>query len=199
MCASCAKRNGPAGHQRWGFSNRVMRRAKLAGELPPQEFPDGGLGQSLAKLHALRDLVRGQVSPAVVADLLLGQAHASPRDHPGHHHLSRMRVRDARDADLCDGSVRRDDFFDLARPNLKAARLDEILLAIGDREITVLVERAQITGIEPAVAQHLLRGLRILPVAFHELRSLENDLPDLEAPQLMEGYWKDAEATKEML
>src|SRR2546425_3124675 len=89
MCASCAKRNGPAGHQRWGFSNRVMRRAKLAGELPPQEFPDGGLGQSLAKLHALRDLVRGQVSPAVVADLLLGQAHASPRDHPGHHHLSR--------------------------------------------------------------------------------------------------------------
>src|SRR3989454_1555174 len=111
-----------------------MRRAKLASELAPQELPDGGLGQRLPKLHALRDLVRGEVSPAVVADLLLGQSHALPRDHPGHHGLSRMGVRDARDADLGDGGVGRDDLFDLAWPNLKAARLDEILLAIGRSE-----------------------------------------------------------------
>src|SRR3989449_5343791 len=109
-----------------------MRRAKLASELAPQELPDGGLGQRLPKLHALRDLVGGEVAPAVVADLLLGQAYAFPRDHPRHHRLPRMRVRDPRDADLSDRRVGRNDFLDLPRPNLKAARLDEILLAIDD-------------------------------------------------------------------
>src|SRR5713101_759693 len=148
-------------------SQGVVRRAKLAGELAPQQLPDGGLGQRLPKLHALRDLVRGEVSPAVLADLRFGRGHALPRDHPRHHGLSRMRVRDPRDADLSDRRVGRDDFLDLPRPNLKAARLDEILLAIGDGEIPVPIERPQIAGIEPALAQHFLGRLRIVPVAFH--------------------------------
>src|SRR5207249_11861790 len=51
----------------------------------PTLFPYTTLFRShLPKLHALRDLVGGEVSPAVVADLLLGQAHAFPRDHPRH-------------------------------------------------------------------------------------------------------------------
>src|SRR5712691_2238007 len=168
-------------------SRRDVPRAKFAGELAPQQLPDGGLGQRLPKRYALWDLVGGEVSPAVVADLLLGQAHAFPRDHPGHYRLSRMRVRHPRDADLCDRRMCRDDFFDFARPNLKTARLDEILLAIGDGEIPVAVERAQIARIEPAVAQHFLGGLRILPVALHELRSLDDDLADLTASELPAG------------
>src|SRR5213079_1740460 len=167
------------------LSRGAVRRAKLAGELAPQQFPDGGLGQRLPKLYALRNLVRGEVSPAVVADLLLGQAHAFPRDHPGHHSLSRMRVRDPRDADLSDGGVCRDDFFDLARPNLKTARLDEILLAIDDGEIPVPIEQPQIASIEPAVAQHFRGRLRIVPVAFHQLRRLDDDLADLAGSDLL--------------
>src|SRR6266851_4762652 len=166
-------------------SQGVVRRAKLAGELAPQQLPDGGLGQRLPKLHALRNLVGGEVPPAVVADLLLGQAHAFPRDHPRYYRLSRMRVRDPRDADLSDRRVGRDDFLDLARPNLKAARLDEVLLSVGDGEIPVPVERPQIAGIEPAVAQHFPGRLRIPPVAFHELRGLDDDLADVAGSELL--------------
>src|SRR5207247_9250818 len=133
----------------------------------------------------LRDLVGGEVSPAVVADLLLGQAHAFPRDHPRHHRLPRMRVRDSRDADLSDRRVGRDDFLDLPRPNLKAARLDEILLAVGDGEIPAPVERPQIAGIEATPAQHLPGGLRILPAAFHALRSLSDERADLAGSALL--------------
>src|SRR2546430_7641690 len=134
------------------LSRGAVRRAKLAGELAPQQLPDGGLGQRLPKLHALRDLVGGKVPPAMLADLLFGRGHALPRDHPRHHGLSRMRVRDPRDADLSDRPAGRDDFLDLPRPNLTAARLDEILLAIDDGEIPVTVERPQVAGIEATPA-----------------------------------------------
>src|SRR5437879_12554960 len=88
-----------------------------------------------------------------------------------------MRVRDPRDADLSDRRVGRDDFLDLPRPDLKAARLDEILLAIDDGEIPVAVERPQVAGIEATPAEHLLGGRRILPAAFHALPSRNGDPP----------------------
>src|SRR5260370_37980746 len=53
-------------------SQGAVRRPKLAGELAPQQLPNGGLRQRLPKLHALQDLVRGEVSPPAVADVLLG-------------------------------------------------------------------------------------------------------------------------------
>src|SRR2546426_8809753 len=68
----------------------MIRRPPRSTLFPSRRSSDLGLGQRLPKLHTLRNLVRGEVSPAVVADLLLGQAHAFPRDYRSEEHTSEL-------------------------------------------------------------------------------------------------------------
>ena len=75
---------------------------------------------------------------------------AGAQDHPRGHRFALARVGDTRDADFGDCRVCRDHLFDLARPHLKAARLDQILLPIDDEEISVLVQIAEIACVQPA-------------------------------------------------
>ena len=44
--------------------------------------------------------------------------------------------------------MRRDDFFDLAWPDLKPAGLDKILLAIDDEDVTIFIHVAEVPGVE---------------------------------------------------
>ena len=56
----------------------------------------------------------------------------------------------AGDADFGDRRMVGQHFLDLARPHLEAARLDQILLAIDDEEVAVVVEVAEVAGVQPA-------------------------------------------------
>ena len=67
--------------------------------------------------------------------------------------------------------------FDLSRHDLLAVREDQqFLLAAGDRQESVRVERAEVAGVEPAVANRFGRRLGLLPVTLHDVRAAREDL-----------------------
>ena len=59
---------------------------------------------------------------------------------------------------------------------LAAGGLEERLLAVGDLEETFGVDLADVARVDPAVLQHLGRGGRVLVVAEHVARTLDQDL-----------------------
>ena len=64
----------------------------------------------------------------------------------------------------------------LRRDLLSAGRHQQILLAIGDRQVAVGVDRADVAGVKPAVLEDLGRGLRLVVVAAHDVRAAREDL-----------------------
>src|SRR3972149_6998802 len=84
------------------------------------------------------------------AQILVGAALALTQHDPRLDRFALHCVWNAGDADLGDSSMRCEHLFDLARPYLVAARLDEILLAIDDEEVAVGVEIAEGAGVQPS-------------------------------------------------
>ena len=80
-------------------------------------------------------LIRGQFLPAVLANLIDGRLLPGSKDDPCLNRLSLIIVRDAGDSDLQDGRVRRDDLLHFARPDLKPAGFNDILLAVDDEAV----------------------------------------------------------------
>ena len=68
---------------------------------------------------------------------------------------------------------------DLARRNLFAAAIDDLLEAAGEPEIAVLVEDALVAGAEPAVAESFGVGLGVVLVASRDVGAADDDLADL--------------------
>ena len=63
--------------------------------------------------------------------------------------------------------MRREHFLDLARPDLIAAGLDQILLPIDDEQVAVVVEIAEVAGVQPAPACRVPIDRGIVVVAQH--------------------------------
>ena len=73
-----------------------------------------------------------------------------------------------------------EDLFDLARIHVVAAADDQLLLAIDDEEVAVLVDSRHVAGVEPAVGVDRLRGrVGPVPVALHHVVAADRDLTDL--------------------
>ena len=60
-----------------------------------------------------------------------------------------------------------DHILDLARIDVEATGDDHVLLAINQMQIAVLVEPADVPGVQPTIAEHLGGFLRPLPISFH--------------------------------
>ena len=75
--------------------------------------------------------------------------------------------------------------LDLARVHVVAAADDHVLLAVDDEEEAVLVDLAEVAGVEPAVADRLLGGVRAAEVALHDVVALDGDLADLAGGDLV--------------
>ena len=108
---------------------------------------------------------------------------ARPQYHPRLDCLALILIRHAGHADFGHGLVRRQHFLHLARPDLEAAGLDEVLLAVNDKEVAFCVHVAKVACIDPTVADHFRRGAGALPIADHDLRRADADLaklPDLQ-------------------
>ena len=69
--------------------------------------------------------------------------------------------------------------LDLARIDVGAARDDHVLGAVAQREVAVPVERADIAGPQPALAQRGGGGLRVVPVAGHRAVAAAHHLAGL--------------------
>ena len=69
-----------------------------------------------------------------------------------------------------------DRFLDLLRVDVAAAGDDHVLGAAGDEEVAVVVDEAEVAGVDPAVvAHHGRRRLGVLEVALHRRRAAELD------------------------
>ena len=123
------------------------RASSVALQRPPQDFPDHRLRQLLPELDLRRDLVGREVLATERPQIALGRMLPGSQDDPGLDDLTLGGVRDASNADLGNRGMRCKSFLDFARPHLKAARLDEILLAIDDEDVTVFVEVPEISRV----------------------------------------------------
>ena len=88
--------------------------------------------------------------------------------------LAEHLVRHADDGRFEDRRVLVQHLLDLARVDVVAAADDHLLLAIDEEQVAVLVEVAEITGGEPALAvDRGRRRVRVVPVAADDRRSAE--------------------------
>src|SRR6266446_9404418 len=62
------------------------------------------------------------------------------------------------------------------RDRLAAGSLDEVALAVGDPDIAVVIEEADIAGLEPAVFEGPRRRLGVVPVPLHDVVTGDQDL-----------------------
>src|SRR5438093_11899496 len=72
-----------------------------------------------------------------------------------------------------------EDGLDLGRADAEALVLDELLLAVDDEDLALLVLLPDVAGEEPAVAEHRGGVRRLAPVALHDLGAAHRDLADL--------------------
>ena len=103
----------------------------------------------------------------------------------GVHGLSEQAVRHADDGRLADARRRVEDLLDLARDDLLAARLDQVVVAPDEVEVPLLVAPEEIAGREHALPrpaagpQPLALSLGVVPVALHHVRAPDHQLADL--------------------
>ncbi len=103
---------------------------------------------------------------------------AGVADHVGDHHLAPLGVGPADHRHLLDRRVALQHLLDLARVDVAAAGDDQVPGAVEQGEIPVLVEAADVAGVEPA-APHGGRGrLGVLPVAEHDRVAPNGHLAD---------------------
>src|SRR5438477_13204913 len=137
-------------------------------ELELLELAGGGAGQLGSELDRRRALEVGQVGAAVLDELGLGGLGACFEDDQGLDRLAPLLVGDADDADLGHGRMREHPVLDLDRRDVLAAADDDVLLAVGDSEVALVVEGPTVAGVEPAVDDGLAGLLRLLPVALED-------------------------------
>src|SRR5579872_2943309 len=81
--------------------------------------------------------------------------------------------------------------FDFHRRNIFPAGNDDVLGAILDDDIAVLVEHPEVSGVKPSAGKGLTRGLFVLEIALHHDVAAEHDLADglAVARHLTHGGW----------
>src|SRR6202049_3057722 len=70
------------------------------------------------------------------------------------------------------------------RQVLAAGGDDDVLLAPGDREVAVLVDRAEVARVQPSILDRAEALVRAVVVALEDLRAFDKDLSRLSDPQL---------------
>ncbi len=98
------------------------------------------------------------------------------RDDERHDHLAAVFVGDAEHRDVGDRRVRVEHVFDFLGRDVLALADDDVLDPAGDEDRAVLVEAAEVAGVQEAVGGERVRVERAVDVAPHHLRALHDDL-----------------------
>src|SRR5439155_23950741 len=153
-------------------------RERLAVEATALDLPAGAARERVDGEHEAGVFV-GRHSIAYQGLQLVDVARLRARNDEGDHFLSEPRVWYADDDRLVDVRVAVEDLFDLARVDGVAAANDDVLLAVDEEQVAILVEVADVAGPEPTVVRHCLaRRALVVEVAAHDAVTTNEDLPD---------------------
>ena len=72
----------------------------------------------------------------------------------------------------------RDEVLDLGRIDVLAARDDQVVLAVDDVDVAVLVPASHVAGVQPAAPERPFGGVGPVPVAAHDAVAADQDLAD---------------------
>src|SRR3989442_1824905 len=164
--------------QRRALSLRRLRLLSL-GELAPEDLSRRGARHFLDELDLTHALVVGDPFLHECDELVGGGLRVRAKLHEGLRDLAGFVVALADHAGVGDRGVFAEDGLHLGRPDTESLVLDELLLAIDDEDVPLLVLLADVAGIEPAVADHVRRVLGLVPITAHHLRASHADLADL--------------------
>src|SRR6185312_1321571 len=164
------------------------------------DLSHGVLRQRLLDVHLTRHLVAGQGLAAVLDEVLGHHVKAGPERDEGHRLLAEDRIGLPDDRGLEHRGDGIEDVLDLLRVDVLPAPDDQVLDPVDQGQIAVVVEPADITGVQPAAAQDLRRLLRPAEVAAHDVRPADDHLARLPGgqqpvslvhhPDVDAGYWQ---------
>src|SRR3954453_20566757 len=147
-----------------------LRLENLAGRIARQRFvAQRDVLRHLEVRHALARM--GEDGLDVEALAVVGHDHDP--DLLAHHVVG-----DADRDNLADAGRAGQRALDLDRVDVLAAAVDHVLLAIDDVEQPVLVDPAEVAGVQPAADEGLLRGVGVVPVALHDVGPADQQLAD---------------------
>src|SRR5262245_50624921 len=143
------------------------------------ELADRGLRHRLDEGPPLRQLPPGDRRAEEVAQVLRGDRVALTDHDRRKWTLAPPLVRYADDARLQHGRVGHQRVLQLHRADPLAAGLDDVLGPVGQRQVPVGREHADIAGSQPAVGAELLRvGLGVAEVRLRDPRAADLELAD---------------------
>src|ERR1022692_2891465 len=159
----------------------ILRWLILPGALhrATEDLAGRALGQLGHQPHLTRVLVGGDPLLHERPQLVRGRGRSRLDRDGGADLLAQLVMGDPDDSGLGDRRVLVQDLLDLARVDVVAAANDQLLLAVHDEEVAVLVHPGEVTRAEPAVRDRLGRRLGLPPVALHHVVPADRDLADL--------------------
>src|SRR5438093_10896598 len=149
------------------------------GQLTSQDLARRGARHLVDELDLAHALVVGDALFHEVHELVRRDRRARTELHERLRELAGSFIRLADHSGVGDGRMFAEHRFDLRRPDAESFVLDELLLAVDDEDVALLVDLADVTGEEPSVAKYRGRVVRLSPVAAHDLWSADRDLTDL--------------------
>src|SRR4051812_6588667 len=155
------------------------------------DLAGGGRGQVGHDVDVLRDHEVLEPRLALALDVLAGQRHAGLEHHERLHRLAEDVVGDPDHGGVAHTADVVEDVLDFLRRDLLAARLDDVVHPPDEIEIALVVETAEVAGVQHHLARQrprlqLLRGrLRLLPVAAHHRGAADHQLPHRVRPDLV--------------
>src|SRR5215210_2852925 len=165
----------------------AMARGRLGGrlDLALEDLPRRSLGQLVHEPDRARVLVGRDLLLDVRPQLVHVDVLAVLEGDGGRDLLAELVVWHADHRHLGHRGVLVEHLLDLARVDVVAAADDQVLLAVDDEEVAVLVHAGHVAGVEPAAAHAVLRGLGPAPVALHDVVAADDDLADLARRQVV--------------
>ena len=144
-------------------------------------FPDARAREVVDGPQVLGPLLPRQARGLEVPAHRLQARGVGPREEPDEAAavLAEAHVGRGDDRDLGDAGHAQQQLLDLERADVLAAADDDVLLAVDDREVAVVVEHADVAGREPAVGVERLGGDRGIGVAGEQVGPAAVDLAGL--------------------
>src|SRR5262245_58921425 len=132
-------------------------------------FTGAALGQRIEELDRLGYLEARQDRPAIFDQFFFGNSLARLEDNERFGHLAPPIIGHSNNCALQNERVGIDCLFDFDGRDVLAARYDDVLLAVDDQEIALLINQSHVAGVQPAAAQSLSGFFGALPIARHDI------------------------------